>query len=198
MVNGFALELFGGHVGRGAGALGEFEGVSTPGLGEIEVNEADVPVGGDEHVLGFEIEVHVTAVMDVFEGFAYVDDDVADVLAQFFGRIGDPFFEIGAFEVLHGHEGNAFDLAVFEIVDNVVVLVDVRQNFASGVEAFFGGAIASELGKEFADGDGLSFGIGRLPEIGHAAGVNEFDEVVGTKGTGFVLVRKIGFWGERI
>ena len=44
VVNGFSLELFGGHVGWGAGVFGEFEGAVAAGLGEVEVDEADVPV----------------------------------------------------------------------------------------------------------------------------------------------------------
>lgn len=187
MVNGFSLELFGGHVGGGAGVFGKFKGAAAAGLGEVEVDEADVPVGGDEDVFWFEVEVKVAAVMNVFEGFSYVDEDVADVAAEFFGGVGDVFFEVGAFDVFHSHKRGVANLSVFDVADDVVVLLHCFQDFASGEESFSGGAVAPHLGQEFADGDGLSV-LDGLPEFGHASGVDSFDEEVGAKATGLQFV----------
>lgn len=126
VVDGFSLELFGGHVGGSAGIFGEFEGAVAAGLGEVEVDEADVPVGGDEDVFGFEVEVKVAAVVNVFKGFSYVDEDVADVAAEFFGGVGDVFFEVGAFDVFHSHKRGVADFSMFDVTDDVVVLLHCR------------------------------------------------------------------------
>ena len=193
VVNGFSLELFGGHVGGGAGIFGEFEGVVAARLGKVKIDEADIPVGGDEDVFGFEVEVKIAAVMNVFEGFSHVDEDVADVAAKFFGGLGDVFLEVGAFDVFHGHKGGVANLSVFDIANDIVVLLHCFQDFASGEESFSGGAIAPRLGQEFANGDGLSVFDG-LPEFGHATGVDLFDEEVGAKAAGIQLV--FVFFGE--
>ena len=195
MVDGFSLELFGGHVGGGAGVFGEFEGAVAAGLGEVEVDEADVPVGGDEDVFGFEVEVKVAAVVDVFEGFSDVDEDVADVAAEFFGGAGDVFFEVGAFDVFHSHKGGVANLSVFDVADDVVVLLHCFQDFASGEESFSGGAIAPRLGQEFANGDGLSV-FGGLPKFCHASGVDLFGEEVGAEASGLKFVCDFVFFGE--
>lgn len=195
MVNGFSLELFRGHVGGGAGIFGEFESAVAAGLGEVEVDEADVPVGGDEDVFGFEVEVKVAAVVDVFEGFSDVDENVADVAAEFFGGVSDVFFEVGAFDVFHGHKRNVADLSMFDVADDVVVLLRCRQDFTSGEESFSGGVVAPNLRQEFANGDGLSVFDG-LPEFGHATGVDSFDEEVGAKATGLKFVCVFVFFGE--
>ena len=195
VVNGFSLELFGGHVGWGAGVFGEFEGAVAAGLGEVEVDEADVPVGGDEDVFGFEVEVKVAAVVNVFEGFSYVDEDVANVAAEFFGGVGDVFFEVGALDVFHSHKRGVADFSVFDVADNVVVLLHCLQDFASGEESFSGGVVVSHLGQEFADGDGLSV-LDGLPEFGHASGIDSFDEEVGAEATGLKFVCVFVFFGE--
>ena len=195
VVNGFSLELFGGHVGGGAGIFGEFEGAVAAGLGEVEIDEANVPVGGDEDVFGFEVEVKVAAVVDVFEGFSYVDEDVADVAAEFFGGAGDVFFEVGAFDVFHSHKGGVANFSVFDVANDVVVLLHCFQDFASGEESFSGGAVASHLGQEFANGDGLSV-FGGLPKLCHASGVDLFDKEVGAKSAGLKFVCDFVFFGE--
>ena len=195
MVDGFSLELFGGHVGGSAGVFGEFEGAVAAGLGEVEVDEADVPVGGDEDVFGFEVEVKVAAVVDVFEGFSDVDEDVADVAAEFFGGVGDVFFEVGTFDVFHSHKGVVANLSVFDVADDVVVLLHCFQDFASGEESFPGGAVTPHLGQEFANGDGLSV-FGGLPEFGHATGVDLFGEEVGAEAAGLKFVCDFVFFGE--
>lgn len=195
VVNGFSLELFGGHVGWGAGVFGEFEGAVAAGLGEVKVDEADVPVGGDEDIFGFEVEMKIAAVVDVFEGFSYVDEDVADVAAEFFGGVGNVFFEVGAFDVFHSHKRGVADLSVFDVADDVVVLLHRLQDFASREESFSGGAVAPHLGQEFADGDGLSV-LDGLPEFGHASGVDLFDEEVGAEATGLKFVCVFVFFGE--
>ena len=195
MVDGFSLELFGGHVGGSAGVFGEFEGAVAAGLGEVEVDEADVPVGGDEDVFGFEVEVKVAAVVDVFEGFSDVDEDVADVAAEFFGGVGDVFFEVGTFDVFHSHKGGVANLSVFDVADDVVVLLHCFQDFASGEESFPGGAVTPHLGQEFANGDGLSV-FGGLPEFGHATGVDLFGEEVGAEAAGLKFVCDFVFFGE--
>lgn len=193
MVNGFSLELFGRHVGRGAGIFGEFESAVAAGLGKVKIDEADIPVGGDEDVFGFEVEVKVAAVMNVFEGFSHVDENVADVAAEFFDGLGDVFFEVGAFDVFHGHKGGVVNLSVFDIANDVVMSLHRRQNFASGEESFSGNAVAPNLGQEFANGDGLSVFDG-LPKLCHASGVDLFDKEVGTKAAGIKLV--FVFFGE--
>ena len=193
VVNGFSLKLFGRHVGGSAGIFGEFEGAVAAGLGKVKIDEANVPVGGDEDVFGFEVEVKVAAVVNVFEGFSHVDEDVADVASQFFGGAGDVFFEIGAFDVFHGHEGNVANLSVLDVADDVVVLLHRFQDFASGEESFSGGAVAANLGQELADGDGLPVFDG-LPKFGHPSGVDLFDKEVGAKATGFKFV--FACWGE--
>lgn len=195
MVNGFSLELFGGHVGRGAGVFGQFEGVVAAGLGEVEVDETNVPVGGDEDVFGFEVEMKIAAVVDVFEGFSYVDEDVADVAAEFFGGVGDVFFEVGAFDVFHSHKRGVANFSVFDVADDVVVLLHGFQDFASGEESFSGGAVAPHLGEEFANGDGLSV-FGGLPKLCHASGVDLFGKEVGAKSAGLKFVCNFVFFGE--
>lgn len=186
MINGFSLELFWGHIGRSAGVFGEFESAVAAGLGEVKVDEADIPVGGDKNVFGFEVKVKVAAVVDMFKGFSYVDEDVANVTAEFFGGVGDVFFKIGAFDVFHSHKRDVADLSMFDVANDVVVLLR-RQDFASGEESFSSGAVAPNLGQEFANGDGLSVFDG-LPEFGHASGVDSFDEKVGAKATGLQFV----------
>ena len=137
----------------------------------------------------------VAAVVNVFEGFSYVDEDVADVAAEFFGGVGDVFFEVGSFDVFHGHKRGVADLSVFDVANDVVVLLHCRQDFTSGEESFSGGVVTSHLGQEFADGDGLSV-LDGLPEFGHASGIDSFDEEVGTEATGLKFVCVFVFFGE--
>lgn len=136
--------------------------------------------------------MHVAAIVDVFKCFAHVDEDVPNVLAEFISGTGHPFFEIGSFDVFHGHEGDALDLAVLDVVDDVVVFVDFCEDFASGDKAFLGCAVPAKGWEELSDGDGLPFRIRGQPKIGHPAGVDQLDQAVGTELPWFVFVRRIG------
>ena len=73
-----SADLFWGHVGGGSGdesVAGEFR-VTVNALGEAEVADFDVTVGGEEDVLGFDIAVNDSGFMSRAEAEAALSGNV--------------------------------------------------------------------------------------------------------------------------
>ena len=181
-VEGFALELFRGHVARGAGVLGKADRFLGKGLCEVKVDEADGAVAGDEDVLGFEIEVHVAALVDVAEAGGHVDDDLGDVLGEDGVVAGVELLEVVGLDVVHGEVAGAAGLAVLDVADDVVAVIELGEDFAAAPELAAGGEAEAELAFEAAEGVGFAAVVGDEPDFGHAAGVQQFLEVETAEG----------------
>jgi hypothetical protein len=67
--------------------------------------------------------------------------------------------------------------------------MDAGEDFATADEPAFGDEIESEIVVEAAEGVGLALGIGGEPDIGHAAAVDQFLQVIGAELSG------LGQWG---
>ena len=178
LVDGLAEELFGRHVSGRAGIGFGFDGKFGLANGEVEIDEAHGAVARDEDVFGFEIHVNKATVVHVFEGEGHVDEEFGDVFADHGIAFGGEEFEVGAFDVFHRQEERAVDFAVFDVVDDEVVVMDLGEDFGAVDEAAFGGEIEGADGMESADGNGLVVGIGGVPDFGHAAAIDEFVEHV--------------------
>ena len=174
MIDRFVADLFGRHVGGGAGIAGHFLGLGRTGKGEIEIDETQAAIAGEEDILRFEIEVHETAFVDMLEGESHIDEDIPDRFGEERIVARAQEFEIGALDIFHEEEEVALDLAVGEIADDVFVGMDPGKDITTAEEAAFGDEIEAEIMVESAEGEGLALGIGGEPDIGHAAAVDEF------------------------
>jgi len=81
---------------------------------------------------------------------------------------------------------------VLNVADDAVVIADLCENFAAADEAFPGLGILAQLGVQSAHGDGVFVGIGRQPDVGHAAAVDDFLQVVIPEMTGLT---RLGIFG---
>jgi hypothetical protein len=184
MIDRFMADLFGRHVGRRARVAGHLAWFVGFPLGEIEVDEAQVAVAGEDDILRFEIEVHESAFMHMFERQGHIDEDIADMFGEDGIVAGAEKFEVGALDVFHEEEEIAFDLAVGDVGDDVFVVMDPGQDLAATNEAAFRDEVEPEIVVKAPEGMGLALGIGGQPDIGHAATVDEFLEVIGPELSG--------------
>jgi len=129
--------------------------------------------------------VHEAALVDMFEGEGHIDEDIADGFGDERVVSGAEEFEVRAFDIFHEQEEVAVDFAVSKITDDVFVSVDAREDVAAAEEPAFGDEIEAEVVVESAEGVSFALGIGGKPDIGHAAAVDEFLQVVRAELSGF-------------
>ena len=99
-----AVEEFRGPVPDGDDDVGHGVGRVGEGAGEAEVGEFDLPVGGDEEVVGFDVAVEDGVGVDVedrAEEHAHPGFDVGRAVGD--GGIFDEFFQIAVREVFDDH-----------------------------------------------------------------------------------------------
>jgi hypothetical protein len=181
MIDEFMADLFGGHIGGCAGVAWHFARLIGFRPGEVEVDEPEAAVAGEEDVFGFKVQVHEAAFVDVFESQGHVDEDVADILGEDGVVASAEQFEIGALDVFHDEVEVAFDFAVCEVRDDVFVIIDSREDIATAQESAFGDEVKAQAVMEAPESDGFALRIGGEPDIGHAAAIDEFLQVIGAE-----------------
>ena len=87
-------------------------------------------------------------------------------------------FEVFALHVFHGQIAVAVDLAMAEIADDIFMVVNVRQDFAAAQETAFGGQAEPQVVVQQAERAGPALGVGRQPDIGHAAAVDQLLQII--------------------
>jgi hypothetical protein len=185
VIDRFVADLFGSHVSGSAGVSGHALGLRGSGEGEIKIDEPEAAIAREEHVLGFEIEVHETAFVDMLEGQSHIDEDIADGFGEERVIAGAEQLEVGALDILHEEKEVAVDFAVREVTDDVFVGMDAGEDITAAEETAFGDEVDAEVMVEAAEGEGLALGIGGEPDIGHATTVDELLQIVGAELSGF-------------
>lgn len=187
MIVGKALQLLGGHVGRGSGVAGGFAGLVGTGLGEVEIDEFDIGVAGDQEVLGFEVEVHVPGVVDMFEGTGAVDENIAEVFLEQVITAGEDEFEVGGLDVLHREVGAALDAPVMEVTDDEVVALELAEDLAAAAEPAPFGEVEHRGVDQAPDGQGTTIRIAGQPDLGEAPAIDEFLQSVRSERSRFQI-----------
>ena len=174
--------MLGRHVSRCArvllGGLPRFLGNRQ---GQVEINQTHGGVAGDKDVLGLEIQVHEAVVMHVFEALGHVDEDLGDVLQQHRVMLGVELLEVRGLDVIHQQVGPARDFAVLDVADDVVVVADLGQDFGAAHKAPPRQEVEAVAFVHAAQGVGLLALVGRQPDLGHAAAVDEFLQIESAK-----------------
>ena len=128
-------ELLRRHVMGSAGILGRLLGEVRLGLRKIEIDEFYDTISRDENVLGLEVEVHVAHVVDVLQTERHVQYDVAQILREDIVTAGGEEFEIRPLDILHQQVVQPTNLPVFEIADEIFVMMNLGEDFATTDEA---------------------------------------------------------------
>jgi hypothetical protein len=184
MIDRFMADLLGSHVGGGAWIARHFSGFVGLGLGEIKIDEAQVSVAGKDDIFGFEVQMHEPAFVDMLEGQGHVDEDIADMVGQDRIAAGAQELEIGALDIFHEEEEIALDLAMGDVGDDEFMVMNPGEDFATPNEAPFGDEIEAEIMVEAPECVRIALSIGGQPDIGHAAAVDEFLQVIGAELSG--------------
>ena len=93
--------------------------------------------------------------------------------------------KVGAFHKFHGEEIGSFNFAMLMITHNVFVLMNPCQNLASLHEAFSGGGIILKIVMQPTKCVGVVVVIRGKPDLGHAAAIDQFAQLIVAEGTRF-------------
>ncbi len=180
----FAERLFRRHVARSShDAVGVGEGEGGIGgqrreqPGEAEVEDLDLAAGGDHDVAGFEVAMHHSLLMGLFESLGHLHGNRSGFAgrqrsrAQFGGQgiAGDQLHDDVVGAVVLDDVVNGGDLGVIEPGEHA--------RFAA--EALAGFLVGEHAGLEHFDGDiALEFFVARAVDDAHAAGAELGDDAV--------------------
>ena len=174
--------MLGRHVGgRARILLGGLPGLLGDRLGEVEIHQAHAGVAGDEDVLGLEVEVHEAVVVHVLKAFGHINEDLGDVLQQHRVVLGVKLLEVGGLDVIHQQVELALNLAVLDVADDAVVVADLGKDFGAANKAPPRQEVEAEAFVHAAQGVGLLALVGRQPDVGHAAAVEQFLQIESAK-----------------
>ena len=152
---------FGGHVGLGAG--GER-------LGDAEVGQLHLTVGGDEHVARLHVHVDHALTMGGIERSGHVDGDLGGPVRVEAALVAEHVGKAAAVHVLHDDERGAVFLALIEHADDVL-MVEAGDELRLPAESFDEGLVLGQFGAEDLDRHrAVQQLVAREVDIGRAAG----------------------------
>src|SRR5688572_4794788 len=85
------------------------------------------------------------AVMNMFERLRTFDENVSNVLDKRWIIFGREQFKVVSLDVLHGQEVRSVDLAVSDVTDDKLVVMNLAEHFTAAKKTTLGGEIKCAL-----------------------------------------------------
>ncbi len=141
-------------------------------LGGVKIHQAHLRLPGYEHVFRFEIQVHETAFVDVFQPQRHINEQLGHILRQKWILAGVEFLEVLPVHIFHQQIGRPVNFAVLMVIDHERVMMNARQDLAAVAKPPPGGKIRAQPVMQQPERVEAARLIRRQPDIRHATTSN--------------------------